>query len=88
MLRTSGVGTRGIEIDIRNVDRVAVKESTTRTGTALRPHGLLLEGCHRFSVDVVISNNLEKLAIVLANMTLIGPGELHGAFDYGIEHWL
>src|SRR5262249_19220811 len=70
------------------MDRFALQERTTRSCLSSWSHRLLLEGCRPFSTDLVVSNQLEKLAIILANVAMLGPDEPDGICNHRVQHRL
>ena len=54
------------------MNRSAFNERATWPGLSTWPYRPLLEGCRPFGTHVVVSNNLEKLTIVLTDMTMLG----------------
>ena len=68
--------------------RSALQERATGADCPTWPHRCLLKSCYLVSANVVIGNNLEKLAIIPADMTMLGPDEPDGICDHRVEHRL
>src|SRR5215475_15934448 len=70
------------------MDRFALQERTTRSCLSTWSYRLLLKGCRPFSADLVVSNQLEKLAIILANVTVLSPDEPDRICNHRVQHRL
>src|SRR2546421_139597 len=70
------------------MNRSAFNERATWPGLSTWPYRPLLEGCRPFGTHVVVSNNLEKLTIILADVAILGTDELNGISYHRVQHRL
>ena len=73
---------------VRDVDGSSLQERATGRGIPTRPNRRLVQGCHLFGAHITIGDTLEKLAIILANVTMLGPDEPDGICNYRVQHRL
>jgi hypothetical protein len=47
-----------------------------------------VKGCHLFGAHITIGDSLEELAIILADVTMLGPDEPDGICNYRVQYRL
>ena len=70
------------------MDGFSLQERASWRSFSTWPNWAPLERCHPFGAHVAIGDNLEELAIILANVTMLGADELYGICNNRIKHRL
>ena len=83
-----GGGVSSRKFNVWDVNGFSLQECAPGRSISTWPKRHLAKGYHFFGLHVAIGNPLEKLAIILADVTMLGPDEPHGICNHRIQHRL